>query len=165
MRRRHLHKCRRQNQLAHGREIIFLVGRDAKAAVRHEQPVHQGQEIGAHDAPAPMLFLRPRIGEKQMHHVDRSGREQILNGVGALDAQDADVRQRQAGRFLAGPPHPAGQFLEAKKIPFWKSLGQRRRERPRRHIRYRPRAAPGVKKPASDRAARNSSPESILFRL
>ena len=30
----------------------------------------------------------------------------------------------QTGRLLAGPPHPAGQFLEAKKIPFWKSLRQ-----------------------------------------
>ena len=118
-------KRRRQNQLAHGREIILLVGRDAKAPVRHEQPVHQGQKIGAHDAPAPMLFLGPRIGEEQMRHIDRSWRKQILDGVGALNAQDADVRQVQPGRLLAGPPHPAGEFLEAKKIPFRKSLSQR----------------------------------------
>jgi ribosomal protein S27AE len=53
-----------------------------------------------------------------------------LNGVGTLDSQDPDVRQRQAGRLLAGAPHPAGEFLEAKKIPFWKSLRQRDEKRP-----------------------------------
>ena len=32
--------------------------------------------------------------------------------------------------FFAGPPHPAGEFLEAKKIPLWKSLRQRYEKSP-----------------------------------
>ena len=65
-----------------------------------------------------------------MHRINRSDREEILNGVSTLDPQDPDVRQRQAGRLLAGPPHPAGEFLEAKKIPLWKSLRQRYEKSP-----------------------------------
>jgi hypothetical protein len=111
-----------------------------------------------------MLFFRPGIGEKQMHHIDRSAREQILNGVGAFDAQDADVRQRKAGRLLAGAPYPTGEFLEAKKISLCKSLSQRYEKGSV--------AASDIDlerrwawKDAPDRAARNSPLESIRFRL
>ena len=90
----------------------------------------QSKKIGAHDAPALVLFLRPRIGEKQMHHIDRSSRKQILNGVGAFDAQDADVRQRQTGRLFAGPPHATGELFDAEEISLRKSLSQRGKKSP-----------------------------------
>ena len=91
-----------------------------------------------------------------MHRINRSDREEILNRVSALDPQDPDVRQRQARRLLAGPPHPAGESLEAKKIPLWKSLRQRYEKSPvaASNIDFERRRTWG--RPASDRAARNS---------
>jgi len=68
--------------------------------------------------PATMMAaFWPRIGEEQIKCFDRCFREQIANGVTALDVENADVVEMHG--FPAGFGDAAHQFFNAKEIALW----------------------------------------------
>ena len=118
----------RRNQVLNRTKIIFLIGRDPKPPVRREQSMNGFEKRRLHLTAAFMFSFRPRIGKQKMDHINRGRREQVLNGVTALDPQQPEIAQIEPERLLATSSNATTKLFDAEKIPLRKLCRQLRDE-------------------------------------
>lgn len=123
-----LHECLRCQQLPDRAKIIFLVGGNAKSPSRREQAMHRFKKSGLHDAPALVFPFQPGIGKKQMNDIGGTGREEILNGIAALNSHDAQVPNFKPRRLFAGSSDAAAELFDAEEISLRKICRELRDE-------------------------------------
>ena len=104
----------------------------------------------------PMLPLGPRIGEIDVKRMNRSGRQQELQKISGLDAQQPEVLQSRAPSFAIQLAQPPEQSFDCKEVPVGASVGPLGEERavataqfhfqrpgPAEHLRQRQALDPG----------------------
>jgi len=76
----------------------------------------RGEEVFRYKTPRRMTALGPWIGKHDVKRRDGILREQLLDGIGNLESQDARIRQTGALDFSTGRPHSTQQTLDSQEI-------------------------------------------------
>ena len=101
----------------HVRKIIRVVRGQAQFTPDLERCVDGVEERIVDQAAALVFPFGPRVGKHHVEDRNRTRREQMLNGVGAFQAQDAKIFQILSPGTPAGFADPAQKPFDAQKIP------------------------------------------------
>jgi hypothetical protein len=119
-----------RNQALDFLEIIHLIGCDPDPALRNKRSMNGPEKIACHHAATPMPPLWPGIGKEEMEHFNRSGRQEVLNGIETFHAQNTGVLRPAALNVAARPAHSASEPFDSKKVVPGIRFGAGDQERP-----------------------------------
>src|ERR1043166_7326666 len=92
---------RRTGYPFHLLKIIQIIGSNTEGSTRFERRVDRIEKFSRDDSPPMMTALRPRIRKEEVKCFDRRFRNQIPDGISALDFENANIVKvsRLAGAF------------------------------------------------------------------
>ncbi len=108
-------------------KIVNAISGDVERSASYQRLTNRTQENFVNDSALPMPPFWPWIGEQEVKHFHRCGRQQIADCIGDFHSQQAHIADR--GRFARGGADPAEQTLGPEKILFRHALGQRAKKR------------------------------------
>jgi hypothetical protein len=95
-------------------EVIELIGRNPQDSFIHKRVMNGIEKIVGDDSAPMMPAFGPWVRKQQVECFDGSFRQQIANGIRALDTKNAHIFER--GRFAADLSHAANQLFGTEKV-------------------------------------------------
>lgn len=96
--------------------VLGFIRRDLHGSVRGQRAMERGEKVFGHESARRVAAFRPRIGKHNVKRRDGILREQLLDGVGNLELQDARIVQPAALDFPTGRAHSTEQTLDPQEI-------------------------------------------------